>query len=153
MVDILIPSLNLFHYLFYGIDFDSQSLALDLRNVIFQAAAQPAFNGIDHLYIVTMARLGYADVPDWLGDQRVVLVEDVQSAYRLLSRGATRISTLLIRSSVVARELLEMLVDGPEGDLVISAYCGDETGGSQRQEETGEETQDDLPNDVMDLDP
>ncbi len=121
--------------------------------MLFQAAVQPAFNGIDHLYIVTMARLGYADVPDWLGHQRVVLVEDIQGAGRLLLSGCCKNITLLLHSPVIARELLEMFVDGPEGDLVISAYCDGEVDGSRRQGETEEETQDDSPIDIMDLDP
>ncbi|KAF8326559.1 uncharacterized protein EI90DRAFT_3069670 [Cantharellus anzutake] len=132
LINILIPSLNLFHYLFYGIEFDSHSLAVDLRNVLLQASILPPFNGIDHLYIVTMARLGYADVPDWLGPQRILVVENIQA---------------------VARELLEIFVDGPEGDLVVSTYDPDDFVPSQKQDETQEETLEDSFGDIMDLDP
>lgn len=52
----------------------------DLPHVLTHSgtiSSAPAFNALDHTYIVTMARLGYADVPDWLGRDRVRIVDDV----------------------------------------------------------------------------
>jgi hypothetical protein len=53
------------------------SLSADLPHILQQATSLPAYNGLDHTFIVTMTRLGYADVPEWLGAERVMLIDDV----------------------------------------------------------------------------
>ncbi|KAF8313108.1 hypothetical protein DL93DRAFT_2168045 [Clavulina sp. PMI_390] len=64
--------------------------------------AQPeAFHALDHTFIVSMARLGYADFPDWLGQERIKALDDIAE---------------------LARELLELFVGGPDADLIVEAY-------------------------------
>lgn len=78
LIKVLVPALCLIHHLFYGMEVDSQpSLSADLPHILQQAASLPAYNGLDHTFIVTMTRLGYADVPEWLGVERVMLVDDI----------------------------------------------------------------------------
>lgn len=87
-IDVLVPALYLIHHLFYGTDSNSQpSLSADLPHILQQAASVPKYNGLDHIFIVTMTRLGYADVPEWLGVERVMLVDDIAGE---LTRGLNR---------------------------------------------------------------
>ncbi|EIN12048.1 hypothetical protein PUNSTDRAFT_142206 [Punctularia strigosozonata HHB-11173 SS5] len=94
----LVQALNLLHYLVFASD-----PAFDLRQKLIQAAQLRPFNGLTHMFIVTLGRLSYADCPDWLeGDE--------------LEQGAE-----------TARELLDLVVEGPELDSVWAAFQpGDE---------------------------
>jgi len=80
LIKVLVPALCLMHHLFYGMEANSQpSVSAELPHILQQAASLPvpAYNGLDHTFIVTMTRLGYADVPEWLGVERVMLVDDI----------------------------------------------------------------------------
>ncbi|KAF9521006.1 hypothetical protein BS47DRAFT_1335108 [Hydnum rufescens UP504] len=131
LIKVLVPALCLIHHLFYGMEVNSQpSLSADLPHILQQAASLPAYNGLDHTFIVTMTRLGYADVPEWLGAERVMLIDDVAE---------------------VAREMLELFVGGPEADLIVSAYVPDD----EDKIHPDEETQDEEPSndaEIMDTD-
>ncbi|KAG7098668.1 hypothetical protein E1B28_000582 [Marasmius oreades] len=90
----------------------SKTLSL-LHHIVFNATpsvnlpdkflrAHPrAFNGINHNFIVAFGRLSYAAAPDWV---------DVEER---------RMMTGMIE---MATELLELVVDGPEGDGVWLMY-------------------------------
>jgi len=107
LIRVLVPGLHILHHLFYGPALQSGAdipQYADLPHILMHsgtASGAPAFNALDHTYIVTMARLGYADAPEWLGRERIRVVDDVAE---------------------FARELLELFVGGPEGDLIVEAY-------------------------------
>ncbi|ESK97149.1 rad26 atrip [Moniliophthora roreri MCA 2997] len=70
----------------------------------FHRSPVRAFNGITHNYIITFGRLAYAPAPEWLNeDSRHHLAGVVE----------------------MARDLLEMVVDGPEVDSVWALYQDD----------------------------
>jgi hypothetical protein len=83
LISVLVPALQLLHHLFYGPAYQPGAeipAYADLPHVLMHSGAistAPAFNALDHTYIVTMARLGYADVPEWLGRERVRIVDDI----------------------------------------------------------------------------
>jgi len=59
------------------------------------------FNGITHMFIVTFGRLSYADPPDWVD-----------------SDGKLELETI----AEMARDLLSLVVEGPECDSVWAVY-------------------------------
>lgn len=76
------------HHLLYGLT--SQPgveipAHADLSHILTTAGNAPAFHALDHTYIVTMARLGYADVPEWLGRDRVKIIDDVAGSLSAVS--------------------------------------------------------------------
>lgn len=79
----LVPGLQILHHLFYGPALQSGAEIpqyADLPHILMHsgtASGVPASNALDHTYIVTMARLGYADVPEWLGRERIRIVDDI----------------------------------------------------------------------------
>ncbi|KAF8867720.1 hypothetical protein CPB84DRAFT_1549663 [Gymnopilus junonius] len=73
---------------------------LNVRLKLHQAPHRP-FNGIDHMFVVTFGRLSYCDPPSWLD------LDDRQSLTCLVD---------------IAREILEVVIDGPEIDSVWAAF-------------------------------
>lgn len=76
----LVAGLQLLHHLLYwptsqpGVEVPAHA---DLSHILTTAGTEQTFHALDHTYIVTMARLGYADVPEWFGRDRVKIVDDV----------------------------------------------------------------------------
>ncbi|KAF9066184.1 hypothetical protein BDP27DRAFT_1546837 [Rhodocollybia butyracea] len=89
----------LLHYLVFSVQ-PEIGLKIKLQN-----APQRPFNGVTHMFIVTFGRLSYAPIPEWL---------DSDKSYELSG----------IRE--MARELLELVVDGPDIDNVYAAYHDEE---------------------------
>ncbi|KAG1890390.1 hypothetical protein F4604DRAFT_663097 [Suillus subluteus] len=59
------------------------------------------YNGLVHLFVVTMGRLSFADVPEWVQE------EDKQDLERVAG---------------LAKDLLELLMDAPEMDAIWATY-------------------------------
>ncbi|KAF8236475.1 hypothetical protein L208DRAFT_1390557 [Tricholoma matsutake] len=100
-------TLSLLHHLVFG-----TNPIFNLRHKLYSTHYRP-FNGLTHMFIVTFGRLCYADLPGWV---------DEQGRHDLLL------------STDIARELLDLVVDGPEADSIWQAY----------QFETENETEDDV---------
>ncbi|KAJ7703096.1 hypothetical protein B0H17DRAFT_86726 [Mycena rosella] len=77
-------------------------------------APSRTFNGITHMFIVTFGRLSCADPPEW-----------IESAQKLE----------LEAMSETAQDLLELVVDGPEGDGIWAAYTLETGNNSDTDEE------------------
>jgi len=72
----------------------------DLRQKLNHAPYRQ-FNGLIHMFIVTFGRLSYADAPEWLSLELRSEVEDMTE---------------------MARDLLDLVVEGPELDSIYAAY-------------------------------
>jgi len=59
------------------------------------------FNGIFHIYILTFGRFSFADPPEWVDEEGKVILEYVAD---------------------MARELLELGIDGPELEMIWGAF-------------------------------
>ncbi|EJD02972.1 uncharacterized protein FOMMEDRAFT_168072 [Fomitiporia mediterranea MF3/22] len=72
----------------------------DFRQKLYYVP-HPMFNGLPHMFVVTIGRLSYADPPDWLN-------ADLQTEIEKLTEPA--------------RDLMELIIEGPESDSVWVAY-------------------------------
>ncbi|KAJ3556421.1 hypothetical protein NM688_g2033 [Phlebia brevispora] len=72
------------------------------------------FNGIAHIYTVTMSRLSFADPPGWLTEVQRVKLE---------------------QTTDMATKLLELVIDGPELELAWSAFQVDTESRPESDEE------------------
>ncbi|KIK67318.1 hypothetical protein GYMLUDRAFT_37407 [Collybiopsis luxurians FD-317 M1] len=99
----VVKSLNRTTYLLHYLVFRFQP-EITLKSKL-QHAPHRWFNGIAHMFIVTFGRLSYAPIPEWMESQKKYELSAVRD---------------------VARELLELVVPGPEGDSVYKAYHDDE---------------------------
>ncbi|KAF5393300.1 hypothetical protein D9757_000667 [Collybiopsis confluens] len=98
-----IRSLNQTTYLLHYLVFRFQpEMTLKLK---LQHAPHRWFNGVAHMFIVTFGRLSYAPIPEWMELEKKAEFAAVRDA---------------------ARELLELVVPGPEGDSVYKAYHDEE---------------------------
>ncbi|KAJ7045616.1 hypothetical protein C8F04DRAFT_1249010 [Mycena alexandri] len=88
-------TLFLLHHLVFGIEPN-----FNLRHRLHYAPSR-TFNGITHMFIVTFGRLGCADPPEWIESTHKLELESV---------------------SEMAQDLLDLVVDGPEGDSIWTAY-------------------------------
>jgi len=104
-------TLFLLHHLVFGIEPN-----FNLRHRLHYAPSR-AFNGITHMFIVSFGRLGCADPPEW-----------IESAHKLE----------LESMSEMAQDLLDLVVDGPEGDSIWTAYQVD-SGDTGDNSDTDEE--------------
>ncbi|KZP18692.1 hypothetical protein FIBSPDRAFT_828969 [Athelia psychrophila] len=77
-------------------------------------APHRAFNGITYMFIVTLGYLSYADPPDWVNDEGRAELEHLAD---------------------MTRDLLDLVVEGPEGDSVYAAYQDDADDGSVTDDE------------------
>jgi len=108
LIHTLNQSLFLLHHLVFGVE-----PVFNLRHKLHYAPHRP-FNGITHMFIVSFGRLSYADSPDWIDASEKLELELV---------------------SEMARDLLDLVVDGPEGDSVWAAYQADPDNASDTDEE------------------
>ncbi|KAJ4002145.1 hypothetical protein F5050DRAFT_1802703 [Lentinula boryana] len=107
-----IKSLNqtiyLLHYLVFNVEPE-----VGLKSKLQHASPRP-FNGITHMFIVTFGRLSYAPIPEWIGSDRVYELSVIRD---------------------MARDLLELVVDGPECDNIYAAYHEEEEDEGDMEEE------------------
>jgi len=101
-------TLSLLHHLVFG-----TTPIFNLRHKLYTTYYRP-FNGLTHMFIVTFGRLCYADLPGWLDEQGR---QD------------------LLLSTDVARELLDLVVDGPEADSIWQAHQFEAENGTEDVEE------------------
>ncbi|KAJ7770127.1 hypothetical protein DFH07DRAFT_266343 [Mycena maculata] len=90
-------TLFLLHHLVFGLEPN-----FNLRHRLHYAPSR-TFNGITHMFIVTFGRLSCADPPEWIDSTQKVELETM---------------------SEMAQDLLDLVVDGPEGDIIWAAYQG-----------------------------
>ncbi|CAA7259113.1 unnamed protein product [Cyclocybe aegerita] len=95
----LIRLINQATYLLYHLIFDTNP-CLNLRSKLQQAQLRP-FISINHIFIVTFGRLSYCDPPSWINPRGRQELEHLAEA---------------------SRDILEVVVDGPEGDSVWAAF-------------------------------
>ncbi|KAL5523772.1 hypothetical protein ACEPAG_7945 [Sanghuangporus baumii] len=79
---------------------DLKALDFDLRQKLFYVQ-HSMFNGLPHMFIVTIGRLSYADPPDWLNGELQTEIEKLTEP---------------------ARDLMDLIVEGPESDNIWVAY-------------------------------
>ncbi|KAF7428578.1 hypothetical protein PC9H_007804 [Pleurotus ostreatus] len=100
-------TLCLLHHLVF-----STQPPLDLLLKLQQAPPR-YFNGANHVFIVAFGRLSYADPPSWMNKTTVIALERVID---------------------MAKDLLEHVVDGPEGDAIWEVYQGNFDNASETDE-------------------
>jgi hypothetical protein len=107
------------------------SASFDLRGCLHQAPHRP-FNGIAHIFTVTFARLSYADPPACLEGMEADVEVLSGTSFLLLSKVA--IVTHLVWVEM-ARDLLDLVVDGPESESVWNAFQDDPEDPEEMEEE------------------
>lgn len=85
----------LLHHLIFRTD-----PSLNLRHKLQHAPHRP-FNSISHIFIVTFGRLSYCEAPSWVEGEMRQELEYIAE---------------------ISRDILELVVDGPEGDSVWAAF-------------------------------
>ncbi|KAH7925536.1 hypothetical protein BV22DRAFT_1104899 [Leucogyrophana mollusca] len=98
----LIRSMNQTLCLFHHLIFHAESMP-NLRERLEIAPARQ-YNGLIHMFIVTIGRMSYAEPPEWVNARDKLELEQL---------------------SDLARELLEEVVEGPEGDSIWATYQED----------------------------
>ncbi|KAF9481529.1 hypothetical protein BDN70DRAFT_522704 [Pholiota conissans] len=96
---LLVQALNQAAFLLYHLIFGIEP-NLNLRHILQRAPHRP-FNSINHIFVVTFGRLSYSEPPSWMDTQ-------VRLELEFLAE--------------ISREILEVVVDGPEGDSVWAAF-------------------------------
>ncbi|KAJ6587023.1 hypothetical protein DFH09DRAFT_1142331 [Mycena vulgaris] len=96
------------HHLVFGLEPN-----FNLRQRLLYAPSR-TFNGITHMFIVTFGRLSCADPPEWIDLAQKLELE---------------------ATSEMAQDLLDLVVDGPEGDSIWAAYTVDTGNNSDTDEE------------------
>ncbi|EIW82811.1 hypothetical protein CONPUDRAFT_51632, partial [Coniophora puteana RWD-64-598 SS2] len=76
----------------------------DLRRQLEAAPTRP-FNGLLHAFIVVLGRSSYADPPEWIENGDKLEMDQLID---------------------MSRELLELVVGGPEGDSIWGTYQDDD---------------------------
>ncbi|KAF9566680.1 hypothetical protein CPC08DRAFT_78057 [Agrocybe pediades] len=95
LLQAIAQSIVLLHYFVFG-----RNPCLNLHQKL-QSTPSRLFNGLDHVFVVTLGRLAYIDPPSWMDEtcrQELQYICDV------------------------ARGILEVVFDGPEGDSVWAAF-------------------------------
>ncbi|KAF8967852.1 hypothetical protein BDZ97DRAFT_1916437 [Flammula alnicola] len=108
----LVQALNQTTFLLYHLIFGTEP-NLNLRHKLQHAPHRP-FSGISHIFVVTFGRLSYCEPPSWMEIERRHELEYLAE---------------------IAREILEVVVDGPEGDSVWAAFQTEPDGESTMDEE------------------
>ncbi|KAJ7497395.1 hypothetical protein FB451DRAFT_230530 [Mycena latifolia] len=108
MIRTLSQTLFLVHHLVFGLEPN-----FNLRQRLHYAPSR-TFNGITHMFIVTFGRLSCADPPEWIDTAQKLELEAM---------------------SEIAQDLLDLVVDGPEGDSIWAAYTDDPGNNSDTDEE------------------
>lgn len=85
------------------------------------------------MFIVSFGRLSYADPPDWIDASEKLELEIMSGAWLLFTSPLSPYRLTLGKE--MARDLLDLVVDGPEGDSVWAAYQVDPDYDSDTDEE------------------
>ncbi|KAJ3849048.1 hypothetical protein EV368DRAFT_85937 [Lentinula lateritia] len=101
-------TIHLLHYLVFSVD---PEVGLKLK---LQHASSRPFNGVTHMFIITFGRLSYAPIPDWIKSDREYELSAIRD---------------------MARDLLDLVVDGPECDNIYAAYHDEEEDEGEMEEE------------------
>ncbi|KAJ3724610.1 hypothetical protein C8R42DRAFT_456685 [Lentinula raphanica] len=104
-------SVHLLHHLVFSVEPE-----IGLKSKL-QHASSRLFNGITHMFIVTFGRLSYAPIPEWVEPDREYELSAIRD---------------------MARNLLDLVVDGPECDNIYAAYHDEEDEGDMEEELLGD---------------
>lgn len=97
---------------------DDQDVSdFDFRQKLFYAP-HAMFNGLTHMFVVMIGRLSYADPPDWLDVDLQAEIEKLTGEYLVLL--PPHPANMLFAEP--ARDLMELIIEGPESDSVWVAY-------------------------------
>ena len=102
-------SILLLHYVIFRIPNGPASLRARL-----QAAPPRHFNGIGHQFVVALGRLSYAEPPDEVSGSDRMLLEQLADP---------------------ARDVMDLVVAGPESESVWSLFQEDEGKGEERRQD------------------
>ncbi|KAI0930684.1 hypothetical protein AcV5_007334 [Taiwanofungus camphoratus] len=117
LIEAVVPKVVRSMLLLYNLVIGANNTTFDLRKKLLLAPHRP-YHGISHMFIVTLGRLSYADSPEWISpDLRLDLDQTTE----------------------IAKELLDLLVDGPEHEMVWSAFQAEEDMVDGRSPEDDEE--------------
>lgn len=120
-LDLVVGILQLLHYIVF-----KMGAQLDLQRVI--QFPPHRFNGLEHMFVVGLGRLSYADPPEWN-----------DNTCKLLCETCTEL----------ARDLLEQFINGPEVDTIWASY--QDAGASQDYRSQGQDGLLDMPTDDGDM--
>lgn len=71
------------------------------------------------MFIVTFGTLSYVDPPDWVDHESKLQLEQISGKDNWLLPPFVWVSHYILE---MARDLLDLVVEGPEGDSVYAAY-------------------------------
>lgn len=103
----------LLYHLIFGIEPNH-----NLRYTLQHAPHRP-FNCISHIFVVTFGRLSYSEPPNWIEASKRQELEFLAGMFLYAVVQHTFKSETFAE---IAREILEVVVDGPEGDSVWAAF-------------------------------
>lgn len=93
-----------------------------------------SLNNLVHMFVVSFGQLSYSDPPDWIDREGKMELENFvgkSSIHEILNVRADPFTE-------PARELLDLVVDGPEGDSIWAAYQMEPENESETDEEERE---------------
>lgn len=85
------------------------------------------------MFIITFGRLSYAPIPDWIESDREYELSAIRGTFG--GRFIVHDLTLKSANTDMARDLLDLVVDGPECDNIYAAYHDEEEDEGEMEEE------------------
>ena len=109
------------------------SSVTNLRQKLMTAPKR-IFNGIWHMFVVTLGRISYAPPPDSISPENQVRIEQIcgASSPSVLTRLDSSIQygtltpCICFRTADLAKDVLELVVDGPELESIWAAFHVDD---------------------------
>lgn len=74
------------------------------------------------MFVVMIGRLSFADAPDWFSPDLQAALEQVTGAYRTVSHKPLLTLPPRNKCTEPARDLMDLVYEGPEGESVWAAY-------------------------------
>lgn len=136
-LQILAPAVTLLHHLVYppppatlqkdNLTFSTAPQGVDLARRLQEAGSKKEFNGVQHIFVSAFGALAFAEV-------------DVEGSWAAISPTGETNTDDLRTIQFLAQDLLDAVVEGPEGDSVYAIYVEEEAPPlSEEEEDYGEE--------------
>ena len=119
VVQNVVKGLQVLHLLVEGSSNADVVEGFDFRTKLYYAP-HIAFNGLAHMFIVMIGRLSYADPPEWLSAELQADIEKLTGLF--LTFLHFRDVSEKVMCAEPARDLMDRIIEGPEGDNVWEAY-------------------------------
>lgn len=138
-LDILAPAVTLLHHLVFpapaakpqgdDVTFSAPPQGVDLGRRLQEAGGVKEFNGVQHIFVSTFGALACAEA------------DTDDAAWTCVSREPNAVQSRVDPRTVqfLAQDLLDAVVEGPEGDSVYEIYVGEEPDEVLEEEDYGEE--------------